>query len=122
MLSDGRGFRAHLPELATPELVAGGVILWPVVGGGEALGLGQPEAEIVKPFGEVVIGAVGEPALEGVGLFKQDLRGVDDYAFDGGMEDHLAGEGVEGHLVRWGPLIEVIAGQGGDGGLPVHDV
>src|SRR5215469_18047646 len=97
-LADGRALRAYLAKATAPELIAGGVIHWPVAGNGVLLCKGKPVAEVGQPLFELVYGAVGEAATkDGFALF--DLCSVDYNPADRGVKDDFGGEGVEGHLV-----------------------
>ena len=121
LVADFWGFRADAAELAAAELVAGGIIEGPIVGLGEGFGDVEPEAKVEQPFIELVASSVGEAPSKAVGLFEEDLGRIDDNAFDRGVEDDLAGEGVEGHLVVWFVLVEVAIAESSAGGFLVHD-
>lgn len=56
-----------------------------------------------------------------MGFFNHDLGSADDRAFDGGVEDDLAGDGIEGHLVVGLVLVEIVVAGSGGGGFVVHD-
>ena len=49
-------------------------------------------------------------------LVEEDLGRSDDHAFDWGVENNLPGDGIEGHLVMWFVLVEVVLGWGCGGG------
>ena len=67
----------------------------------------------------MIWGANGEARDKAVFLFKKDLCGPDDYAFDWSAKDNLTGDGVEGHLVVGFVLIEVVLGWCCGGGFVV---
>ena len=77
--------------------------------------------KIAQPFLELVFGAVGKAAGEGIWLGEFDLGRVDDDATDWGLEEDAAGEDVEGHLVVGFVFVEVIGPEGGGGGFAIHD-
>ena len=79
------------------------------------------ELKVKEPFVDLVLGPIGEPANESVGLFKQDLRRRDDDPTDWCIEKDLPCDGVEGHLVIRFELIEEVVGRGGGGRFVVHD-
>ncbi len=120
-LTNGWGFGADFAEAAAAELVAGGVVHGPVVAIGVGFVDGEEIAQVVEPFDELVVGAVGEAPGESVGFFKHDLRCVDDDPADGSGEKHTPGEGVESHLVVGLVLAKVVWAEGGGGGFAVHD-
>lgn len=94
----------------------------PVARFGTGFGVVEVQAKVEQPFVDLVRGAVGEAGDEAVGLGEHDLGGTDYDAADRGMENHLAGEGVEGHLVGRFELIEVVFAGGRGGGFVIHDV
>ena len=53
-------------------------------------------------------------------LVEEDLGSTDDRAFDRGIKNNLPGNGIEGHLVMWFVLVEVVLGRSGDGGFVIH--
>ena len=110
LLAHYGGEGADFAEFAPSEFVAGGIVHGPVVSAGVEFVDAESGVEVVDPFGELVRGAVGEAADEAVGLLDHDLGRGDADAFDRSAEDDPASEGIEGHLVVWGPAIEIVGG------------
>ena len=77
--------------------------------------------KIIGPFLNLGLGPEGKASGEVVRLLKEDLRRVDDDAFDWGGKDDLRRKGIEGHLVIRLELVEVVRAWGGGGCLSVHD-
>ena len=97
------------------------IVHGPVARSGVGFGLREPMLEIEEPFFELGRGAVGEAAGE-AGEPDRDLTRVDHHPADRRAEDDLAREGVEGHLVVWLVLVEVVIRNRRLGRLVVHDV
>ena len=59
-MTDGWGLGANSAELTTAELVAGGVVHWPISAGGIFLGALEMQAKVIHPLFKLVWSTEGE--------------------------------------------------------------
>ena len=103
--SNGRVARTDFLERTATEVGTGFVIHWPVVILSEMLGLVDPELDFKQPFFPEILGTDHEVPRESREA-DRDLGRVYDSAFGLVVEDELAGDIVERHLVGGGELGE----------------
>ena len=121
-MTDGWGLGANSTELTATEFVAGGVVHRPISADGVILGAFEMQAKVIHPLFKLVWGAEGEARDKAMFLVEEDLGSTDDHAFDRGIKNNLHGNGIEGHLVMWFVLVEVVLGWGCGGGIVGYDM
>src|SRR5258708_32493395 len=78
--------------------------------------------QIIKPFIDQIVTAIGEPSCELRGKVLQPyLCAFDANPLDLCLKHYLSGEGVEGHLVVWRKLLEPIIPNGRGGCFVIDD-
>src|SRR5262245_35864921 len=85
-------FRADAPERTASVLMAGFVILGPIVGLGISFGLAKPEGEVLHPLINLISRLKDETPNKATETHS-DLCGVDDNSFDGSSKGDLRGDG-----------------------------